>query len=88
MPVDEAFAALGDQRFISLTTFRMSGDPVSTPVWVGRDGSSLVVTTGETSGKVKRLRNNQRVEVRAVQREGACEGRDPERCRRREATVR
>jgi hypothetical protein len=49
MHVDEAFAALGDQRFISLMTFRMSGDPVSTPVWVGRDGNSLVVTTGGLS---------------------------------------
>jgi PPOX class probable F420-dependent enzyme len=43
---------------------------VSTPVWVGRDGSSLVVTTGETSGKVKRLRNNQRVEVRPCNARG------------------
>ena len=43
---------------------------MSTPVWVGRDGDSLVVTTPETSGKVKRLRNNRRVEVQARNRRG------------------
>jgi len=36
---------MADARFVSLTTFRRSGEPVSTPVWVGRDGGSLVVLT-------------------------------------------
>ena len=54
---------LADARFISLTTFRRSGTPVSTPVWVGRDGTSLVVLTPAGSGKVRRLRHDPRVEV-------------------------
>ena len=73
MPRDGAFALLGDQRFVSLTTFRKSGEPVSTPVWVGRDGDALIVTTPETSGKVKRIRNSQRVEVRPCNRMGRVE---------------
>ena len=73
MPLDGAFALLGDQRFVSLTTFRRSGEPVSTPVWVGRDGDALVVTTPKTSGKVKRIRNIQRVEVRPCNRMGRVE---------------
>jgi PPOX class probable F420-dependent enzyme len=73
MPLDGAFALLGDQRFVSLTTFRKSGEPVSTPVWVGRDGDALIVTTPETSGKVKRIRNSQRVEVRPCNRMGRVE---------------
>ena len=73
MPLDGAFALLGDQRFVSLTTFRKSGEPVSTPVWVGRDGDVLIVTTPETSGKVKRIRNSQRVEVRPCNRMGRVE---------------
>ena len=73
MPLDGAFALLGDQRFVSLTTFRRSGEPVSTPVWVGRDGDALIVTTPETSGKVKRIRNSQRVEVRPCNRMGRVE---------------
>ena len=39
--------ALAEARFISLTTFRRSGEPVSVPVWVGRDGDVLVVLPDE-----------------------------------------
>lgn len=62
--------ALGDQSYVSLTTFRKSGDPVSTPVWVARDGVDLVVTTPRSSGKVKRLRHTSRVELRPCTRTG------------------
>ena len=58
-----ALLSLDDARFVSLTTFRASGKPVSTPVWVGRDGASLVVLTPAASGKVKRLRHDPRVEL-------------------------
>ena len=64
------FAALGDERFVSLTTFRRSGAPVATPVWVARDGRDLVVTTPAESGKVKRLRRDARVELRPCTRTG------------------
>ena len=67
---DSAFAALGDEWFLSLTTFRKSGERVSTPVWIGRDGDALIVTTPQASGKVKRLRNSPRVEVRPCNRMG------------------
>jgi PPOX class probable F420-dependent enzyme len=78
MPVDAAFAALGEERFVSLTTFRKSGEPVSTPVWIARDGDALVVTTPATSGKVKRIRNGPRVEVRPCSRRGRVkEGAEP-----------
>ena len=63
--------SLADERFISLTTFRRSGVPVSAPVWVARDGAALVVLTPAGSGKVKRLRRNPRVEVRPCGRFGA-----------------
>ena len=62
---------LADARFVSLTTFRRSGEAVSTPVWVGREGASLVVLTPTDSGKVKRLRNDPRVELRPCGRFGA-----------------
>jgi PPOX class probable F420-dependent enzyme len=55
--------SLADARFVSLTTFRRSGERVSTPVWVGRDGDALVVLTPAGSGKVKRLRHDSRVEL-------------------------
>ena len=62
---------LAGARFVSLTTFRSSGEAVSTPVWVGRDGGALVVLTPADSGKVKRLRADPRVELRPCGRFGA-----------------
>ncbi len=67
-PID--LAGLGDEAFVSLTTYRRNGQPVSTPVWIGRDGDALVVTTPAESGKVKRLRNDPRVELRPCSRRG------------------
>jgi len=69
MPSD-AFTALGREKFVSLTTFRRSGDAVSTPVWIAQDGDALVVTTAEQTGKVKRLRNDPRVQLRPCARTG------------------
>jgi PPOX class probable F420-dependent enzyme len=67
---DSAFATLGDEEFLSLTTFRRSGERVSTPMWVARDGDALLMFTPTTSGKVKRLRNDPRVELRPCDRFG------------------
>lgn len=65
-----ALVALGKERFVSLTTFRKTGEAVSTPVWIARNGDALVVTTPEASGKVKRLRNSSRVLLRPCDRMG------------------
>lgn len=70
MSATPALTALGDERFVSLTTFRRSGQGVATAVWVARDGDALVVTTPAGSGKVKRLRNNGRVDLRPCSRTG------------------
>ena len=64
---------LGDESFVSLTTFRRSGEGVATPVWVARDeigDGALVVTTPASSGKVKRLRRDPRVVLRPCDRRG------------------
>jgi PPOX class probable F420-dependent enzyme len=39
--------------YVSLTTFRRTGVPVSTPVWAAPDGDTLVVWTRADSGKRK-----------------------------------
>ena len=56
--------AAGRRRYVSLTTFRKSGVGVATPVWIAPDGDALVVMTAATTGKVKRLRRDGRVELR------------------------
>ena len=70
MPVAPAFEALSEERFVSLTTFRRTSVPVSTPVWIASDGHELIVTTPKHSSKVKRLRNSGAVELRPCNRMG------------------
>jgi PPOX class probable F420-dependent enzyme len=55
--------ALPHATYVSLTTFRRTGVPVSTPVWAAPDDDTLVVWTRSDSGKVKRLRHTSRVTV-------------------------
>lgn len=52
-------------RYISLVTFKRSGDGVATPVWFAADGASIYVFTDGTSYKVKRLRRNARIRIAA-----------------------
>jgi PPOX class probable F420-dependent enzyme len=52
-------------KYVRVTTFRKSGTPVSTPVWVVRQGDNVVIWTGVHTGKFKRIRNNAAVELSA-----------------------
>jgi PPOX class probable F420-dependent enzyme len=68
-----ALPALADESFVSLTTFRATGKPVATPVWIAGDAlgtGDLLVLTPRGSGKVKRLRANDHVELRPCDRRG------------------
>lgn len=62
---------IGEARYIRFTTFRRSGQPVSTPVWIAPFGDELVFSTHPRAGKVKRLRNDSRVEIAACSVRGA-----------------
>lgn len=55
-------SVLGGQQFILLTTFRRTGVGVPTPVWFALEGDRVYVLTDPKSGKVKRIRNNGRVQ--------------------------
>lgn len=52
------FDVLNGHSYMSLTTFRKTGDPVATPVWFVREGDRLLLITQNQSGKAKRIRNN------------------------------
>jgi PPOX class probable F420-dependent enzyme len=45
-------------KYLSLTTYRRDGSPVSTPVWFVEDDGRLFVTTAADSYKARRLRRN------------------------------
>ena len=62
--------ALGQGKYLSLTTFKKDGTAVATPVWLVREGNSLRVITQGDSGKAKRLRNNPAVLVAACDARG------------------
>jgi uncharacterized protein len=55
--------ALGQQKYISLTTFRRTGAAVATPVWFVRLEDTLYIYSVATAGKVKRIRNNSQVQL-------------------------
>jgi PPOX class probable F420-dependent enzyme len=65
------FAAFRDQKYLSLETFKKSGEGVKTPVWFAADpaadlsgeGARLYIYTIGNTGKVKRIRNNGRVKI-------------------------
>ena len=67
------FADVGQEEFVSLTTYRRSGEAVSVPVWIAPAADApggLLVTTTKRSGKVKRLRRDRRVQLRPCDRRG------------------
>ena len=45
-------------KYLSLTTYRRDGTPVSTPLWFVEAEGRLFVVTGADSHKVQRLRRN------------------------------
>jgi len=56
-------AAIQNQKYISLTTFRKTGVGVATPVWFGEEDGKLYVMTRSDMGKTMRIRNNPQVRV-------------------------
>jgi PPOX class probable F420-dependent enzyme len=54
---------LSGYKYINLETYRRSGEPVVTPVWFTTDASKIFVVTRSQTGKVRRIKNNQKVRV-------------------------
>jgi len=52
-----------DQKYINLETYKKDGTPIRTPVWFVIDKNLIYVITRESTGKVKRLGNNQNVRI-------------------------
>ncbi|MBZ0282796.1 MAG: PPOX class F420-dependent oxidoreductase [Anaerolineae bacterium] len=57
----DPFAVLNGHQYMSLTTFRKNGQPVSTPVWFAQEGDKLYVLSSRTAGKIKRISHTSRV---------------------------
>jgi uncharacterized protein len=55
------FPDLGKEQCIALTTFRKTGQAVTTPVWFAQSLGTIYVETHTDAGKLKRLRHTARV---------------------------
>jgi uncharacterized protein len=65
---------LADEPFISITTFKRDGTPISTPVWVAGDEGRLLVHSAADTWKVKRIRRDSHVRVAACGATGKVRG--------------
>jgi uncharacterized protein len=64
------------EKYINLETYRKNGRGVRTPVWFieGDDDGILYVRTSDDSGKYKRIRNNQSVQMAPCDMRGSVKG--------------
>lgn len=62
------------KKYISIETYRKTGDPVRTPVWFVEENGELFVRTDSDAGKIKRIRNNPRVRVATCDMRGSIKG--------------
>ncbi len=62
------------QKYMNIETYRKSGIGVRTPVWFVQEGDVLYARTIADSGKVKRIRNNGRINIAPCKMDGALLG--------------
>jgi PPOX class probable F420-dependent enzyme len=65
-----AVIELDKARYISLTTFKQDGSPVSSAVWITGAAGHYVFTTGSKAWKTKRLLRNPSVHVEVCDMRG------------------
>ena len=75
--VNDATAHVGEEKFVSLTTFKRNGDAVASPMWIVRDGDRLLAWTPAEAWKVKRIRRDPRVRLTACGRTGKVQAGQP-----------
>jgi uncharacterized protein len=62
-PPTDSFAWIKGHQYVSLVTFKRSGERVATPIWFAADGDKFYAYSNLDVGKIKRIRNNQKVEI-------------------------
>ena len=68
------FTTLDKEKYMTLTTFRKTGEAVVTPVWFAENNGIIYVGTGENAGKIKRIRHTERVTLAACTMSGKVTG--------------
>jgi hypothetical protein len=62
------------QQYMSVETYRKTGEGVRTPVWFIETNGELLFNTEETSAKVKRIRRNPAVKIAPCNLRGDIKG--------------
>ena len=70
----DALAQFLGKQYISLETYKQSGQAVPTPVWFCIDRGLLYVNAPQHTGKVKRLRNNPEIRLAICTSTGKIKG--------------
>ena len=70
LSMDDILKQFIDQKYISLETYKKDNTPIRTPVWFVINNDHIYITTKESTGKVKRLRNNQNVRLAVCSMKG------------------
>ena len=65
---------LGAARHVALTTFRADGSPVSTAMWITREGDALYALTHRGAGKVARIEADRHIEIAPSDGRGRVQG--------------
>ncbi|MFB5611904.1 MAG: PPOX class F420-dependent oxidoreductase [Nitrosarchaeum sp.] len=52
-----------NQKYLSLETYKKNNLPVQTPVWFVVHKDTIHIVTREKTGKIKRLKNNNNVQI-------------------------
>ena len=65
---------LKDENHISIKTFRKNGEGAATPVWFVEENGKFYICTGGATFKVKRIRNNPKVQIAASDSSGNLKG--------------
>ena len=60
---NEKGAQFAGQDYLSLESYRKSGQPVATPVWFAEEQGVFYIYSLAHAGKVKRIRHNPRVRL-------------------------
>jgi PPOX class probable F420-dependent enzyme len=65
---------LANEQYMSITTFKRDGTPVSTPVWVAGENGNLLVISEADSWKVKRIRRDGHIRIAPCSVRGVIRG--------------
>ena len=73
---DKNLTQLKDGTHISIKTFRKNGEGVATPVWFTEENDKFYICTGGATFKVKRIRNNPKVQIASSDSKGNLKGKN------------